>query len=109
MAGWTLVTSVDVLMEVLAFLSRYDARARLKGVEMVRRILTGEEQIQLMYVTPDRLAATVDLYAQRLDQSYSLADCLSMTLMDELGITEVLTYDSDFHGEGRFTILPPAE
>lgn len=25
MAGWTLVTSVDVLMEVLAFLSRYDA------------------------------------------------------------------------------------
>lgn len=109
METWTLVTSVEMLMEVLAFISRYDPRTRLQGVELVRRILSGNSQFELVYATEERLQAAVDLYAQRLDQSYSLADCLSMTLMDELGITEVLTYDSDFHGEGRFTILPPAE
>ena len=31
---------------------------------------------------------------------------LSMEIMDELGIQYVLTFDSDFHGEGRYVVLP---
>ena len=29
-----------------------------------------------------------------------------MTMMNELAIGFVLTFDSDFHDEGRYTILP---
>ncbi len=108
LASCQLVTSADMVVEMLAFISRYDPRIRLEGVALAQRILSSDSQFELMYANEERLRAAVDLYAQRLDQNYSLADCLSMTLMEEQGITEVLTYDSDFHGEGRFTVLPPA-
>ena len=106
LAGCRLVTSADMVVEMLAFISRYDPRIRLQGVDFARRILSRDSQFELIFANEERLRAAVNLYAQRLDQSYSLADCLSMTLMDELGISEILTYDSDFHGEGRYVVLP---
>lgn len=108
MGDLPLFTTDGVVFEVLAHISKWDPGTRLRGVELVRRLLAPGGQITIEYTTPERMQAAVDLYERRLDQSYSLVDCLSMTLMDELGITEVLTYDSDFHGEGRFTVLPPA-
>jgi len=108
MKGYRLFTSDGVIYEVLAHISKWDPQTRIDGVRLVRRLMTPGEGFEVLYPTPERIRVALDLYEQRLDQSYSLVDCLSMTLMDELGITEVLTYDKDFHGEGRFTILPPA-
>ena len=101
------VTTDGVIFEVLAHISKWDPDTRLRGVELVRRLLAPGGQFTIEYTTPERMRAAVDFYAQRLDQNYSLVDCLSMTLMDELGISEILTYDSDFHGEGRYVVLPP--
>ena len=108
MKGYRLFTSDGVIYEVLAHISKWDPQTRIDGVRLVRRLMTPGEGFEVLCPTPERIRAALDLYEQRLDQSYSLVDCLSMTLMDELGITGVLTYDSGFHGEGRFTILPPA-
>ena len=108
MKGYRLFTSDGVMFEVLAHISKWDPQTRLDGVRLMRRLMTPGEGFEVLYPTPERIRAALDLYEQRLDQSYSLVDCMSMTLMDELGITEVLTYDNDFHGEGRFTVLPPA-
>ena len=102
-----LFTSDGVMFEVLAHISRWDPQTRIDGVRLMRRLMTPDQGFEVLYPTPERIRAALDLYEQRLDQSYSLVDCLSMTLMHELGITEVLTYDNDFHGEGRFTVLPP--
>ena len=108
MKGYRLYTSDGVMFEVLAHISKWDPETRINGVRLMRRLLTPGEGFEVLYPTPERIRAALDLYEQRLDQEYSLVDCLSMTLMEEQGITEVLTYDSDFHGEGRFTVLPPA-
>ena len=46
----------------------------------------------------------LELYASRPDKRYSLTDCISMTVMRDLDITEILTHDRDFENEG-FTRL----
>ena len=44
------------------------------------------------------------LYKSRLDKGYSLTDCVSMVVMRQERIQEVLTHDKHFAQEG-FTIL----
>jgi uncharacterized protein len=46
----------------------------------------------------------LELYAKRSDKSYSITDCISMVIMKQLGIQEVLTHDKHFTQE-RFTII----
>jgi len=46
----------------------------------------------------------LELYARRLDKEYSLTDCISMNVMRDEGITDILTNDHHFTQEG-FTIL----
>jgi predicted nucleic acid-binding protein len=46
----------------------------------------------------------LDRYERRPDKSYSLTDCISMVVMEEEGINEVLSNDHHFEQEG-FTIL----
>jgi predicted nucleic acid-binding protein len=41
---------------------------------------------------------------QRSDKGYSLTDCISMIIMRQMGIAEVLTHDKHFTQEG-FSIL----
>jgi uncharacterized protein len=44
------------------------------------------------------------LYEKRPDKGYSFTDCISMIVMRQMNITEVLTGDPHFQQEG-FTIL----
>jgi predicted nucleic acid-binding protein len=46
----------------------------------------------------------IELYASRLDKGYSLTDCISMMVMKQMGIYEILTHDKHFTQEG-LTIL----
>ncbi len=45
-----------------------------------------------------------ELYNARLDKGYSLTDCVSMNVMREQNISEILTNDDHFEQEG-FQIL----
>lgn len=47
-----------------------------------------------------------DLYTRRLDKEWSLTDCISMVVMADHGLTEVLTNDHHFE-QAAFTILMP--
>lgn len=104
--GWELYTSTEIVGEVLARASRRGEEARETAAIWARGALTGTSDFFCLNPTMEQMLAAVDLYARRPDQRYSLVDCLSMTMMDELGIPTVLTFDRDFHGEGRYTVLP---
>jgi hypothetical protein len=54
--------------------------------------------------THDSFLAGFSLYRNWLDKGYSLTDCISMQMMRQLGIAEVLTHDKHFTQEG-FVIL----
>lgn len=100
------VTSYGVLSEVLARISGRGPRFRRDTAAYIQSIIADPASFTVVTVTPERFNRGVALYADRLDQRYSLEDCVSMEIMREMGIEVVLTFDSDFHGERRFTVLP---
>ena len=46
----------------------------------------------------------MDRYERRLDKGYSLVDCMSMVVMEDLDIQHVLTNDRHFQQAG-FTLV----
>ena len=99
----TLVTTEEVLTEVLTGLSRYGSALRIEAVGMVRDILESEE-VRVIRQTHDSFIEGLSRYEQRSDKTYSLQDCIAMNVMGAESITEVLTTDHNFEQEG-FTIL----
>ncbi len=93
-----LVTSYAVLSEVLAsFSRRFDFRQAVsEGIEQIRR----EERFVIYELTEEVFSNALSLYHARADKRYSLVDCMSMNIMKELGLENVLSYDGDFNQEG---------
>ena len=98
-----LVTTYEILTEFLAGVSRGRPEIRIAAVQMVRTIMSGPN-ITLVPQSPDLFTRGLELYASRPDKRYSLTDCISMTVMRDMHISEVLTHDRDFENEG-FTRL----
>ncbi|MHC5933001.1 type II toxin-antitoxin system VapC family toxin [Nostoc sp.] len=100
-----LITTDEVLVELLAFYSKSGVQLRQKVANLVRDILDSPD-IEVKQQTHESFLAGLTLYENRLDKGYSLTDCISMNTGQELGIIEVLTHDKHFSQEG-FNILFP--
>lgn len=99
----SLVTTDEILTEVLNFFSNYPFYMKHGASEFVDGIFNNH-QINVIPQTHNSFIRGFKLYSQRLDKGYSRTDCTSMSLMKELGIKEVLTHDKHFAQEG-FTVL----
>lgn len=97
------VTTDAVLVEVLAYFSKRGRHARLAAVELIDALRT-DPRATIIHQSAELFFAGVDLYRARLDQGYSLTDCMSMVACREQAITDVLTHDRHFEQEG-FAIL----
>lgn len=99
-----LVTTEDVLIELLNFYAQGGEFMRRKVVDLARTILN-DPRIEIIPRTDVSLIAALDLYESRPDKGYSLTDCISMNVCKELGISEVLTSDKHFQQEGLEILL----
>ena len=98
-----LVTTEEVLIELLNFYSEFGKRMRLAVAAFVRQLLLNPK-FEIIGRSEMSFLAALELYESRLDKGYSLTDCISMNVCRELGITEILTHDHHFAQEG-FKIL----
>ncbi len=101
------VTTDAVLGEVLTFFSEGAPHVRRAVAGLVRR-LDADPGVRCLAADHALFLDAVGLYERRPDKTYSLTDCLSMVLMRELGLTEVLTTDRHFVQEGFVVLLPTA-
>ena len=99
-----LVTTTDVLSEFLAAVSRSGPVIRREAVITVQDILSDPE-ITVVPQSSDMFVRGLALYERRADKRYSLTDCISMCVMRERGIIEVLTHDRDFESEGFVCLI----
>jgi len=99
-----LVTTDEVLTELLDGLAERGSNLREVGARAVRKILT-DVRVTVYPQSRASFLAGLRLYEQRFDKSYSLVDCVSMTTMRRHGITEVLTNDPHFTQEGFNALL----
>ncbi len=94
-----LVTTDEVLTEVLAYFSGHGAQPRLKVAQDVRDILA-DEMIRVIPQSRESFLAGLHLYESRLDKGYSLTDCISMNVMRSAAISDILSNDGHFAQEG---------
>ena len=98
-----LVTTDAVLMEFLTMFSTHGNDFRKRAVKAVQEIIA-HPNIRVVPQTHELFLKGLKLYKERPDKKYSLHDCISMTVMEDEKLEEILTSDHDFEREG-FTIL----
>ncbi len=102
-----IITTDEILIEVLNFFSGGSKNLRKQVANTVRQLLkTDTEKITVLSQSHETFLSGLNLYEKRLDKGYSLTDCISMTIMQQMDIDLVLTHDHHFTQEG-FTILFP--
>lgn len=99
-----LVTTDEVLVEVLNHFAERGVEARRAAVLNVQEILINQK-VEVTPSSHDGFVEGVAIYLARLDKGYSLTDCISMNVMSERGITDVLTNDHHFSQEGFHLLL----
>lgn len=100
----SLVTTDEVLDEVLAHFSAFGPAMRSRAAAIVRQVLAHPD-VEVVPQSRQSFLDALALYEARPDKDYSLTDCASMATMRSLGLTEVLTRDAHFAQEG-FALLP---
>jgi len=104
LSGASLVTTEEVLSEFLTAVSSRGERTRRLACAAVREILANAG-IEVVVQSHESFLAGLALYERRHDKEYSLADCISMNVMRQKRIQEVLTHDRHFSQEGFVQLL----
>jgi predicted nucleic acid-binding protein len=99
----SLVTTEDVLIELLNFYCEHGDVIRKRVSEFVREILL-DVRVEVIEHANTTFLDGLELYESRLDKGYSLTDCISMNTCREMEIKDILTKDKHFAQEG-FKIL----
>ena len=94
-----IITTHEVLTEVLAYFAGRGTRSRMQAVRNVHRILS-VPTIRVVPQSQDSFLAGFELYEARPDKGYRLTDYISMNTMRTEGITDILTNDVHFTQEG---------
>ena len=98
-----LVTTEEVLVELLNFYSEFGDLMRLKVSAFARQLLLNPK-FEIIGRGEMTFLNALELYESRSDKGYSLTDCVSMLTMKNLDLQTILTHDNHFEQEG-FTIL----
>ena len=67
--------------------------------------LTPKPNIMIVPQTDKQFQDGLELYKQRPDKQWSLTDCVSFVIMQEMGISEALAYDKHFEQAGFIALL----
>ncbi|GAB4455867.1 MAG: PIN domain-containing protein [Armatimonadaceae bacterium] len=71
-----------------------------EGIYSFIKAVYTEPNVYIVSVSSELLSQSLDLYANRLDKTWSLTDCLSFLVMQEQGLTEAATSDHHFEQSG---------
>lgn len=98
-----LVTTQEVLAEVMNYFARYGPAVRGAAAEAVREILTASN-VTVVAQSPESFVGGLDLYDGDSAGATDLTGSIAMNIMREEGIDEVLTTDPAFSRAG-FRVL----
>ena len=103
-ASARLVTTEAVLVEVLNFFSAFRTEMRQATAGTVQDVLD-DDRIDVVPCSHRTFMDGLEFYMARLDKGYSMVDCMSMQVMRNHDLNDVLTHDHHFEQEGFNTLL----
>ena len=103
LAETQIITTSEVLTETLNYYAEGGEYKREAVTTLIRSILLNTD-IEIIASSQDSFLDGLTFYEVRRDKGYSLTDCISMNVMRERQIFEILTHDHHFTQKG-FQIL----
>ena len=94
----SVITTDEVFTEFLTYCASDQQLRREAGLAVGD--LLNDPDIRIIPQTRTSFLAGLRLYTARPDKGYSLTDCISMQLIRQEGLTDVLTNDRHFEQEG---------
>lgn len=101
-SGFHFVTSTSILNEVANSLC--NPKYRIAVVEFYKR-LQNSPRIEIVFVDKGLWSSGWKLYEERPDKAWSLTDCISMEIMQDFKLVDVLTNDIHFTQASFNTLL----
>ena len=101
--NFSIITTDEILTETLNYFAESGEYFRGIVTREIEKILLNQG-VEIADATHENFLNGFELYKNRLDKGYSLTDCISMNIMRERQISEILTHDRHFTQEG-FQIL----
>jgi len=98
--GQPLMVTNAVLLEIGNALAR---NFKSEASAVIDQFLLADE-VTIVHLTPQLFSKGFALYKQYQDKSWSLVDCISIIVMREASVTQVLSFDRHFIQAG-FAIL----
>jgi predicted nucleic acid-binding protein len=99
------VTTEFVLVEVANFHSLGVGRVAFSDL---LKDLKASPDLQVVPASTELFHSGAALFAARSDKDWSLTDCTSFVVMQDMGLTEALTADHHFEQAGFRALLKPA-
>ncbi len=91
-----LITTDAVLLEIGNALAK---EFRKEAIEVIRVVRSGKNS-EVIEIDARLFEEGLEVYEKYDDKNWGLVDCISFIAMWERGISEVLTFDSDFEQAG---------
>jgi predicted nucleic acid-binding protein len=96
------VVTEFVLIEVANALAAVESRERAAALWTHLR---SDATVAIIPASADLAARGLELFQRRLDKQWSLTDCISFVVMNEMNISESLTADHHFEQAGFTAML----
>ena len=97
-----LVTTQAILLEIGNSLSKQKYRAA--AIQLLESLET-DPSVEVILLTNSLYRSAFNLFKQREDKEWGLVDCTSFIVMQNRGITDVLTADTHFQQAGFRALL----
>ncbi|MBD2578647.1 PIN domain-containing protein [Oscillatoria sp. FACHB-1406] len=97
-------TTNYIIAELVALLNSPLRVSRARVFEIIDAIKTAE-YIDIIYINNKQDAMAWELCKGRIDKAWSLVDCTSFVIMQQLGIQDALTTDQHFEQAGFVRLL----
>jgi uncharacterized protein len=97
-----LVTTQAILLEIGNALSKKKYRAA--AIQLLESLET-DPSVKVVLLTNSLYKRAFNLFKQREDKEWGLVDCISFIVMQDRGITDVLTADNHFYQAGFRALL----
>ena len=104
LAGFKIVTTNYVITELIALLASPLRLPRGRIITFVEGVTTSP-YVEVVHIDEELHRQAWTLLKARQDKDWSLVDCSSFVLMEELGITQALTADHHFEQAGFVGLL----
>lgn len=97
------IVTDSIFVETLNYFAEFKPQIKENAVDAIKNF-SARSNVTVIEQTTELMASGIELYRSRLDQGFSLTDCISMVISREYNVTSILTNDHHFQQEG-FQIL----